>query len=305
MNKPNLFIVGQHKSGTTALHYFLDQHPDIYMSKEKEPNYFCKDFHKESDFYLECKRYFRFREEQDYLRLFSNSKEAKVVGESSGLYLYSRIAAEEIYKFNPAAKIIIMHRNPVDFIYSLHSHLFNITYENVEDFKTALSLEKERHQGKCIPPREYLPSRLYYSERIKYFEQVKRYYDLFDKSNIKVIIFDDFKENNHKAYKDALKFLGVNDGFVPDFKMVNISKKPRNKIMNFLAQNPLLLRMIKVLLPQRYHSIIREIGEKVLLKKEPRLPMDPLLREELMRKYRPEVIKISKFLGIDLEKRWH
>ncbi len=307
MKKPNFFIVGQLKSGTTALYSFLDQHSDIYMSEKKEPHYFSKDFHKECDsFHKEKKYYFRYREEEEYLQLFSNAKEEKVVGEASTSYINSNIAAKEIYNFNPNAKIIIMLRNPVGLIYSFHAFLLAETYEDVEDLRTALSLEEKRRQGEYLPPRVYLPSSVYYSEMVKYYDKVKRYYDVFGESNIKVIIFEDFKENNQKIFKETLTFLGVDNEFVPNCKMVNVRMKSRSNKLNFLAHNPFLIETIRGILPRRYYSTFTQLGRNILLKEEShQQPMDTLLKEELMRKYKSEVTKISKLLGVDLEEKWY
>jgi len=41
MTMPNFLIIGAMKSGTTALYYYLEQHPQIFMSPVKEPNFFC------------------------------------------------------------------------------------------------------------------------------------------------------------------------------------------------------------------------------------------------------------------------
>ena len=73
MRRPNLFIVGHPRSGTTALHVFLGLHKDIYMSTLKEPHYFCKDFHQESDEFYKKRVYFRYRDKQAYLRIFAGS----------------------------------------------------------------------------------------------------------------------------------------------------------------------------------------------------------------------------------------
>ena len=118
--KPNLFIVGQPKSGTTALHQFLGQHPEIFMSSIKEPHFFCSDFHLESDRAYGKQRFFDFRNESAYLQIFAKAEGAEIAGESSTNYLYSQVAAEKIYNFNPDAKIIIILREPAKFLYSLH-----------------------------------------------------------------------------------------------------------------------------------------------------------------------------------------
>ena len=306
MTKPNLFIVGNPKSGTSALHYFLGQHPDIFMSIPKEPKYFCKDFHMESDAFHKTKAFFsKYRKEQDYLQIFSGARKERILGEASPNYLYSNVAAKEIYSFNPDAKIIIMLRNPVDFIYSLHTQHRLRNYEDVENFESALLLEKERRQGKSLPLTVDHPSALYYSEMIKYSEQIHRYYGLFDKSNIKIIIYEDFKLNNRDVYRDTLTFLGIDHDFVPDFTMVNISKKPRNKRLNNLVQSSYIISAMNVTLPPKCWSIVKRIGERLVWKEEMRPAMDSSLREKLMKQYNNEVVKISDLLGIDLQKRWY
>lgn len=304
MKKPNLFIVGQPRSGTYALHYFLSQHPEVFMSEDKEPLFFCKDFHEESDLFHKHRAFFRYRKESDYLSLFAAAKNEKFAGESSTHYLFSKVAAREILKFNPDAKIIMMLREPVSFLYSLYSQHFVRSQENVGDFETALSLEKERKSGRKIPPTVYCPRFLFYSERIKYYEQIVRYYDLFDKSNIKVIIFDDFKQQNDVIYKDVLGFLNVDADFVPVFDQVNVSKKPRFAKLNAWLLNSAFKKAIQNVIPTSLYSKIKPMGKKVLWRNQSRKPLDSSLRQKLMSEYKPEVVKISELLGIDLVKRW-
>ena len=80
MKKPNLFIVGKPKCGTTTLSSFLKHHPEIFMSTPKEPNYFCTDFHKEKDRYHKGSKYFSFETRKDYLKLFKDVKYEKIIG---------------------------------------------------------------------------------------------------------------------------------------------------------------------------------------------------------------------------------
>ena len=135
MQKPNFFIVGLPKSGTTALHDFLNQHPQIFMSKVKEPHFFCTDFHRESDAFHDSQLFFHFRDEETYLKLFSDLTTEKVIGESSTGYLYSKEAAKQIHDFNPEAKILIVLREPTSFLYSVHSQVLNINAETEEEKK--------------------------------------------------------------------------------------------------------------------------------------------------------------------------
>jgi hypothetical protein len=223
--KPNLFIVGQPKSGTTALHQFLGQHPEIFMSSVKEPHFFCSDFHLESDRAYGKQRFFDFRNESAYLQLFAKANGVKIAGESSTNYLYSQVAAEKIYNFNPDAKIIIILREPAKFLYSLHSHYVKFTEENEPDFLTALALESERKQEKYTSDRVTSPSYLYYSQRVQYYQQVKRYYNHFKPEQIKVVIFEDFQSENEQVYREILEFLEVNPNFKPEYSSINVNKE--------------------------------------------------------------------------------
>jgi len=100
--KPNFFIVGAPKCGTTSMTEYLKQHPDIFIPEEKEPHYFGSD--------LEYPRI--TKTEAQYLRLFSEAQDERRLGEASVWYLFSQRAAQEIYEFNPLSRIIIMLRTP-------------------------------------------------------------------------------------------------------------------------------------------------------------------------------------------------
>ena len=305
MNKPNLFLVGQPKSGTTALHDFLGQHPEIYMASIKEPHFFCQDFHQESDRYHQKRLFFDFREQDSYLKLFAPANSAKILGESSTNYLYSEVAAREIYNFNPESKIVIILREPVDFLYSLHSHYVKFTEENEEDFARALVLESLRTQGKAVSPRVTSPSYLYYSQRIKYYQQVKRYYDLFEPSQIKIILFEDFKQDNAKVYREILDFLGVDTNFTPEYKIVNTNKEVKFKALNNLANNQTIKNITKTIFSQEFNEFVRDkIIEKLFWSEAPKPSLAKKNKIQLMQKFKPEVIKISELIKVDLFERW-
>ncbi|MEL6910628.1 MAG: sulfotransferase, partial [Cyanobacteria bacterium J06598_4] len=273
--KPNLFIVGQPKSGTTALHQFLGQHPEIYMSSIKEPHFFCSDFHLESDRAYGKQRFFDFRSESAYLQLFNKAKNVKIAGESSTNYLYSQVAAEKIHNFNPDAKIIIILREPARYLYSLHSHYVKFTEENEPDFLTALSLEsKRREEEEFLSSRVTSPSYLYYSQRIQYYQQVKRYCDRFDPKQIKVIIFEEFKSANETIFKEVLEFLEVDSSFSPEYAAVNVNKEVKFKSINSLINNPLVKSISKNLLSQEFNEFVRDnIVEKFLWHQAPKAKM--------------------------------
>ena len=303
--KPNLFIVGQPKSGTTALHQFLGQHPEIFMSSVKEPHFFCSDFHLESDRAYGKQRSFDYRNETAYMQLFAKANGVKIAGESSTNYLYSQVAAEKIYNFNPDAKIIIILREPAKFLYSLHSHYVKFTEENEPDFLTALALETARKKEKATSPRVISPSYLYYSQRVQYYRQVKRYYDRFEREQIKVVIFEEFKSENERIYREILEFLGVNSNFTPEYDAVNVNKEVKFKAINDLVNNPIIKNISKNLLSQEFNDFVRDnIVEKLLWHQAAKAKMPEEIKTKLMEQYQPEVAKISELTGINLITKW-
>ena len=304
MKKPNLFLVGQPKSGTTALHGFLGQHPDVYMSEVKAPYFFCKDFHEESDRYHGRQLFFEIRDTDEYLDLFSKADSEKIIGESSDHALYSEVVADEIYTFNPDANIIILLREPVNFLYSLHGQYVRLTYENEEDFSRALALEPLRLQHRCISSRVMCPSFLHYSKRANYYDQVKRFYDRFDPKQIKIMIYEDFRASNDRAYREILEFLGVDPNFSAQYESVNVGKEIRFKQLNYVLNNQNLKNAVrKAISPKLYDVLIEKIASN-LLWKENSNQLQNETRNRLMQKLKPEVLKISQLTGIDLEQRW-
>lgn len=303
MKKPNFFIVGAPRSGTTTLYHYLEQHPDIFMSDDKEPYYFCTDFHRESDQFFKKKIRFPIRTKQHYLRLFKNVSNEKLIGEATPDYLYSKDAAKNIYHFNPNVKIIISLRNPVDFLYSLHAQLLVNSAEDIPNFKKALDIETERRKGRYMPKGLLMPSSLYYSDRAKYSEQVKRFYDNFSKSRIKIIIFEDFKKDNLGVYKDILTFLAVDDNFKPVLNIYNPYSIPRllfiNQLLVKLANIP-----IKKILPTTFRRSMNRTIRKLNKKPKKKESLDIEFRNQLYRKFKPEIEDLSNIIERDLVKLW-
>src|SRR5687767_6541194 len=127
MTRPNFFIPGAPKCGTSSLHDYLAQHPDVFMSEDmKEPGFFNPD--------LRVNLVRRAATEQKYLSLFKDAAGKRRVGESSTWYMLSSVAAQLINSFDPASKAILMLRNPVDAMYSLHGQLLWSCNEDITDF---------------------------------------------------------------------------------------------------------------------------------------------------------------------------
>ena len=228
MNKPNFFIVGAPKCGTSSMVEYLSQHPDIFMPEErtttgkKELHFFGADLGS-----LAIPQ-----NEKQYLKFFAKATTEKKIGEASTGYLYSRDAAREIFEFNPSSQIIIMLRNPTDMLYSLHSQkLYNGT-ENIRNFEEALDAEEDRRKGRRIPRLCRFPKGLLYTEVVKYTEQVERYMEVFGREKVMVIIFDDFVSDTAGVYKETLEFLGVDANFsLPTYQTFNPNTVPRSKVL--------------------------------------------------------------------------
>ena len=172
-------IVGEPKSGTTALAEFLSGHPGICMSVPKEPAYFATDLMGESDRFHGAPTWFEFRTEEDYAAVFAACRAGQLRGDGSTAYLHSREAAANIHRANPDARIVVMLREPVSFMHALHAQFVNETTEDEPDFARALAKEPARRAGREIPTRVRCPSFLHYRERARYAPQLERCFAAF------------------------------------------------------------------------------------------------------------------------------
>jgi hypothetical protein len=301
--KPNLFIVGQPKSGTSALFSFLKQHPQINACRVKEPQFFCKDFNSQ---------YFHLsktpRELENYLALYEQTS-CRYHMEASTAYLYSQVAADEICAFNPDARIIIMLREPVDFLYTYHKQLLrnSCKFEEETDFVTALNLEPQRRQGRALPRDVFEEKFLYYSARVKYAEQIERYYARFPRAQIKVIVYDDFKQDNRKVFAEVQQFLGLEEDFVPQFDTVNKQVDVRNRALKqFVDQHTFALkRWIRTTFGKGVFVRLRQMYRNLVFTQGDIQPLAPALREELKPRYRTEVETTGRLLDRDLLREWN
>ncbi len=301
MRKPDFFIVGAPKSGTTAMATYLGQHPEIFMAQQKDSTFFGSDLNFRHNI-MHPPDLFRVSEEV-YLSWFTEAEKAKRVGEASVWYLYSKRAAQEIKAFNPDADIIVMLRNPVDLLYSLHAQFLYDGNEDIEDFEEALSAEGDRKRGLRIPRSAYLVEGLYYRDVVRFSEQIKRYLDLFGRQRIKVIIFEDFRERTEEIYRQTLVFLGVSPDFRPDFKVVNPSREIRSRtLQGLIASPPPPLEPIGRYLSRIgwVRRAVKWAVDRLNVSYRNRPPLKEDLRRSLLEEFYPEIAKTERLLGIDL-----
>lgn len=223
MKKPNFFILGAPKCGTTSLSHYLSEHQNIFFSDPKEPHYFSTDFSDE---------YRLIITEEEYLNLFSGAENYKAAGEGSVWYLYSKDAVPNILEYNPDAKFIVMTREPVDMFSSLHAQLLHSLDEDIKDIEKAWKIQKERKKGKYIPDKCREPKLLQYGEVCNLGKQINRLLKLVpDKKNIKIIRLEDLKKNPQRVYEETLDFLSVERDGRQDFPVYNKNSRLKNRKM--------------------------------------------------------------------------
>lgn len=296
MRRPDFFIVGAPKCGTTAMQEYLSQHPDIFMPEKKEPHFFGSDLYSPQF----------IRDRSSYLRLFENATTEKRVGEASVWYLYSKNAAKEIKDYNHRAQAIVMLRNPVDMMYSLHSQFLYSGNENIARFAEALEAEGERKVGRLIPGSAHMPSGLLYREVARYSTQLKRYIEVFGWENLHVVVYDDLKADPAEEYRKVLHFLGVDESFQPEFKVINSNKRVRSRVLRrFLASPPEPVKaIVNLAMPKRLRRIVIKSIQEFNVYHESRQEMNQDLRHELQKEFAPEVECLSKILKRNLS-HWY
>lgn len=285
MKTPNFFIVGAPRCGTTSLWTYLKVHPEIYMAPQKELYFFDTDLDIWGD---EA----RPRSLEQYLESFSAARDKEKVGEATPSYLASQVAPKVIKTFSPEAQIIIMLRNPVDVMYSLHSMGRRYHMEPVAGFRAALEADATRTGRGLVGYRRFtdFPS------------QVQRYFDLFGRDNVHVIIYDDLKEDAAGVYRGTLRFLGVSLGFAPEFAVIDANRHVRNfRLQRILVRPPWALQEIgRTLIPRWLQTRIRRelLNINTVVRERP--PMEPELKRRLQKEFEPKLERLSKVLGRDL-----
>jgi hypothetical protein len=292
VKRPDVFIVGAFKAGTTSMYEYLRAHPQIFMSVPKEPTHFGTDL---------TVRYRRMTD-AEYLALFRRARPDQHAGEASAWYLYSTKAAAEIRAFQPDARIVIMLRNPVDVLYSHHSQLLFNQREDLADFAEALAAEPDRLEGRRVPASAFRPEALYYRRSVRFPEQVRRYLDVFGTSAVHFIVFDDLVADAAGVYRSTLEFLGVDPTFPLDQTVYNASRGVRSGVVQraIFAPPPALRSLFGRL--RRFAPLHRVRDALVNANSKPatRRAMDPQLRAALTAEFAPQVAELGALIGRDL-----
>jgi hypothetical protein len=295
MKMPDFFIVGAPKCGTTALASYLHAHPEIFMSRVKEPNYFCFDAPELRS---------AFDRPDRYGRLFARAAPDQICGEASTAYLFSNAAVPAILESNPAAKIIVMVRDPFDMVVSHHNQKLYALEEDQRDFAMAWRLSPERAEGRMVGPKCRSPRYLDYQSIGRLGEQVSRLKVLVPRDQLHTIVFDDLRANPGEVFHGTLRFLGVAPDGQSEFPVVNARKTHAwPALARLLRHPPAPLHRVKLGLKRAFPGQTKVIGGAIYRfneRPQARHALGSALRREMSAAFKDDVALLSELLNRDL-----
>lgn len=278
---PNFMVVGAAKAGTTSLYHYLQQHPDVFMPVEKEPHHFSQ---VRPD---PAKRAFykHIPDRATYLALFSGVRAERAIGEASTSYLWDEETPRRIREFNPATRIIIMLREPVQRAYS---HYLNDVREGYEKRPFLTAIEEDLRAER----KGWGVSSLYV-DLGRYCEQVRRYLEFFP-GQVLVLFFEEFIRDPRAALRQTFSFLGVDPEFAEqvELEIHNPYAEPTS-LGRVLLGSGMARTAARILVPRGVRAAARDR----MLKVKPKPSMDTRAGELLSRVYAGEAECLAELLG--------
>ena len=248
---PNFFILGAGRCGTTSLHRYLRQHPEIFMASVKEPSFFCEPFQIVAN-------------PIHYVRLFDGVQDETAIGEASHVYLTHPESGKTLKAFLPEARFVLTFRHPADRAYSLYHHMRRYGYETAGTFERALAIEEKRYHSRWFQKHcgQYFYNFLYFRSGL-FGEQINRYFSLFDPKRFHILTLADLKKAPFETLKQIFTFLQVNPDFRPNISRVfNQGQTSRSPWLQYLLYQ-------KTRRPFRLRQTVRALTEKYNIKTGP------------------------------------
>ena len=238
--KPDFYIIGFAKCGTTSLFEYLISHPNIHPPKGKEIDFFDRLYSRGINWY---KVGFPFTIQKFIEKVFFRKK--FLTGEATPRYIEHPHAINRIKQTTPNAKFIILLRNPIDRAFSQHNMNVKNDYE-INNFNDALKEEPRRISNRIekmtndITYYSWNYDLYAYLEHGLYVDKIKRWMEVFPKEQFLIIQSEEFFKNPSKTYNDVLKFLGLVPFPIGEFQIkgkVNKNRKIddefRNELVNY------------------------------------------------------------------------
>ncbi len=298
--RPMFFVVGAPRCGTTALCRALARHPEICMSKPREPHFFSREnIGKDDQETLAT-----------YFKLFFShlSPEHKIMGEGSVSYLYVPESIRRTQHFFPGSKYIVCVRNPIEMVYSYHARLISHMDEDIEDFRTAWDMQAERAKGKRVPVRCRDPLVLQYATIGSLGQHIERLFDMVGEENCKIVLFDDVVRDSAAAFRDVIEFLGLEDAKDISIEQRNANKELRHSwLYGMIVRPPRPVQQMIAVATGSHHKVpdfLRPMRRKV--KQMTRVPaqrqtMDDETRTLLRQAFSEDISRLSRVLGKNLD----
>lgn len=290
--RPNLFLIGAPKCGTTTMHDLLAQHPEVFMPWVKELHFFGRDLATVD----------LFDDEDDYLSLYAEGAGARVLGDASPSYLYSASAPDEVYRFSPEARILAMVRDPCEMILSLHAQRVFTGKETERDPARALSRERDPAAEAAMLARPVDGDAVPYRTAVRFAEYLDRWLRTFGPERVHVVVLDDLRDAPVETMRRVYTFLGVDPSFAPEPTVKNPSKEPRNQAIGRLVRAvPMRWRLgIERALPSAARDKLIGAVTGLISREAPREPVDPRLAQALREEFAGEVSSLERLLGREL-----
>jgi len=277
--KVNTFIVGAPKAGTTSLHHYLSQHDEACMSTIKEPNRFSSKEVSSLFYNALC-----VDDNEAYQNLFSEKK--SIMGEASVSYLFYDKVPSRIKAYNPDAKIIIMLRNPVERAFSHYLMDCRLGF-------CSLTLEEI-----LANPQKHTAYFQQYLEVGKYYSQVQRYLTTFGDKQVKIILYEDFKNNTQNEMSRLFAFLNIHSQSI-DYSVQNPFLAPSNALIANLYKVDWIRKGMKYISPIK---LVQSIKAR-FFSSQSKPELSDETQEKLKAYFKNDVIRLEKLLTIDLS-RW-
>lgn len=287
--KIDFFIVGTPKGGTTALSFFLNQHPDIFFPEKEVPYFSREELYKQG--------------EQILASYYKIGKNEKIWGGVDVTLLYFLHAAQRMYEYHEDMKIIAVLRNPVDRAYSAYWYAKRFGWENSGTFEIALGKEEERSRGSLMEQAmRYLPHG-------HYITPLKHYMKLFGEKKVKVILNDDLKKSPEATIQNALKWLGVDESIchIDGARQINKGGMLRFEWLQkllYTRKSAVWQKIRKIAPPWFFDMLFVNIKRPLVMlatKRDGKYPpMMDATRKKLQAYYKPWNLELSQFLKRDL-----
>lgn len=283
-HSPNTFLIGVQKAGTSSFYDWLSQHPEIFAPEE------MKDLH-----VFSSDEYYPKRKEM-FSSFYKAYQEEKIILKGGVNYIYFPFVAERIFQFNPDAKLILILRNPVKRAVSAYNYFTNLGWET-RTFSDALN--QENPNGSIRDQAAFS-----YKDHGYYYKQIQNLLNYFKREQIKIVLFEDIKQDQTKVYNDVCEFLNVKK-HLPDFNVKNDSRPAKHQWINriLLGKNPLKV-LFRPFIPVRYRN---SFGKSIrdMNKTTSKATMDYSAEYKLLKGvYQKDVDALSNFLNRDLKEVW-